>query len=336
MEKIILLPTKSVYEIWPNNEDYNYFEESGKYPFEYSSQVFEPVNAWRLADSAFVAYTPESFAQLQFTKLGLDKFQSFFGDSTQCYVASNDNFAIITFRGTEIQDFSGLQDFIIDVRFNLVESSVEGKIHNGFKDALDVVWSGNSNLSEYLKQLRVDYPTIKLWFTGHSLGAALAILAAGRWGHAQGLYTYGCPKVGNSIFVNAFPIKTNFYQFVNSNDLISDLPFTDPIISPTTTDDIPWFRELDLPSIPMPTLKFPEQYQCIGTSIYFDRHGNLTNRSNPLDTFFERMIEVANSLASSAFDIIQFKPANFPISLTNHAPIHYAINTRNYLIDSQT
>src|SRR5262249_54451343 len=64
-----------------------------------------------------------------------------------------------------------------------------------------------------------------VWLTGHSLGAALATLAAARWaaGHrVQGLYTFGSPRVGNAAFAATVPGPC--YRFVNNNDVVTRLP----------------------------------------------------------------------------------------------------------------
>lgn len=58
--------------------------------------------------------------------------------------------------------------------------------------------------------------------TGHSQGAALATLAADRYGNVQGVYTFGSPRVGDIEFKADFFINT--YRFVNNNDLVSRLP----------------------------------------------------------------------------------------------------------------
>ena len=336
MDRITPPPKNDFQRIRPSNEDYDYFEESHLYPFNYSAQGFDNINAWRLSDSAFLAYTSNSFAKQQFEKLGLNKFQPFSKGSTQCYVANNDEYSILSFRGTEIQDSNGIQDFIIDIRFNLTESLIGGKVHDGFKEALDLIWYENSGLHEYLQQLITENPTIKLWFTGHSLGAALAVLAAGRFRHFQGLYTYGCPKIGNSEFTNSFPLKSNFYRFVNNSDLIPDLPFTDPVVSQTTTNDIPFIKDFGLPRIPIPIPKFPEQYQQIGELKYFDRDGNLASRTDSLDIFFDRVLGTTNNLVGSASNLMQLRLANFPASIADHAPIFYSVNTRNSFVDSLT
>ena len=75
----------------------------------------------------------------------------------------------------------------------LTESGQGGKVHRGFKHALAEVWE-EKGLFEYIKSRDTSNRTI--WFTGHSLGAALATLAANRYGKAQGLYTFGSPAWG--------------------------------------------------------------------------------------------------------------------------------------------
>ena len=70
-----------------------------------------------------------------------------------------------------------------------------GNVHRGFKAALLEVWT---DLENYVSNLQKD--NLKIWITGHSLGAALATLAADRYGNVQGLYTYGSPRVGDQDF----------------------------------------------------------------------------------------------------------------------------------------
>ena len=58
--------------------------------------------------------------------------------------------------------------------------------------------------------------------TGNSLGAALATLAADRYGNVQGVYTFGSPKVGNDVFKEKFIVKT--YSIVNNKDIVTRVP----------------------------------------------------------------------------------------------------------------
>ncbi len=53
----------------------------------------------------------------------------------------------------------------------------------------------------------------RVWFTGHSLGGALATLAAGRYERAPEVYTFGAPRVGDGEHVKS--LDTPVYRFVN-------------------------------------------------------------------------------------------------------------------------
>src|SRR5262249_24342235 len=91
-------------------------------------------------------------------------------------------------------------------------------MHRGFRRALDQVWD---DLETHLDELR----SRPLWLTGHSLGGALATLAAARLATTRGgkgLYTFGCPRVGNATFTTTVPHP--WHRFVNSNDVVARLP----------------------------------------------------------------------------------------------------------------
>ena len=69
---------------------------------------------------------------------------------------------------------------------------------------------------------RLDEKGCKIWITGHSLGAALATLCAGRYGRAQGVYTFGSPRVGNENFKQHLDVE--IYRIVNNDDIVPRLP----------------------------------------------------------------------------------------------------------------
>jgi triacylglycerol lipase len=82
-----------------------------------------------------------------------------------------------------------------------------------------------------------------VWFCGHSLGAALATIAAYKYrDRAQGLYTFGSPRVGNGRFVNAL-IKSlrNIHRFVHHRDVVTTVP---PEGLPTSFD-VSWLNLLN-------------------------------------------------------------------------------------------
>jgi hypothetical protein len=183
-------------------------------------------NAWWLIEATILAWAEEDFATGRFINAGFPEVSFFSGDSTQCYVVNNDDFLVLVFRGTEIRHRPGRHDFrnivpdvLADADILLIDSGYGGKVHRGFKNALDEVWEAQG-LFDYLKNR--DNGSRTFWFAGHSLGAPLAILAAQRFGNVSGLYTYGSPRVGDLHFKNRFSFKT--YRFVNNNDIVTKVP----------------------------------------------------------------------------------------------------------------
>jgi len=213
-----------------------YFEDCANHPFRSQSQKFQLVNAWWLAEASLLAYAEAALARSRFEAAGFTVSgpQPFAGAapgaSTQCYVAHSDQMVIVAFRGTQtLKAVDGkpafeiieesVADIYTDMKFRLVHSGQGGFIHKGFGEALQEVWP---RLEAYLKGLRAERPQRTFWFTGHSLGGALATLAADRFGQVAGLYTFGSPRVGDTAFHDDFSIPA--YRFVNNQDIVPRVP----------------------------------------------------------------------------------------------------------------
>ena len=120
-------------------------------------------------------------------------------------------YAALVFRGTEQR----IKDFATDLEIRSHALTAGGmSVHSGFVSALDSVWD---EIDSELSAL-----SSPVFYTGHSLGAALATLAA--WRRApRALYTFGSPMVGNAEFVNALrDVPTN--RIVDGEDIIPTLP----------------------------------------------------------------------------------------------------------------
>jgi len=224
------LPKKDVYEITLENLappylDYEYFKYCDQLPFRYKSNIFDMVNAWWLIEAATLVYAEEDFVAEKFKKnAGLPEVKYFTGKSTQCFVAGNDQFAVVAFRGSEARLRAGdpdprhiVADWMADLNFLPEKWGHGGKVHRGFKEALQEVWP---ELEDYISNLQKNGR--RIWITGHSLGAALATLAADRYGNIQGVYTYGSPRVGDKGFLEDFHV--NAYRFVNNSDIAAKVP----------------------------------------------------------------------------------------------------------------
>ena len=90
-----------------------------------------------------------------------------------------------------------------------------GRVHMGFADALERIWN---DIDAALAGLEGE-----LLCTGHSLGAALATLAASRRPGSR-LITFGSPRVGDDDFVAALEDQADVSRFVNCCDLVTRLP----------------------------------------------------------------------------------------------------------------
>jgi len=210
----------------PPYPEHPYFSEARLYPFRPHATVFDLVNAWWLIEASTLAYSDPEFVSQRFREVRMN-VEVFSNNNTECYVAQNDEMAIVAFRGTESRgrdertvkaDFANVvADVRTDAMLLLVDSGQGGRVHAGFKEALDQIWP---KLAPELIKLAAAGKT--LWFTGHSLGAALATLAADRFGNVAGLYTFGSPRVGDESFRNDFWVPT--YRFLHNNDVVGRVP----------------------------------------------------------------------------------------------------------------
>lgn len=153
--------------------------------------------------------------QLDVLRMGL--LTPFDKNGTQAILISFKDSVVLAFRGTEA---TSIKDIKSDARAVSTACDSGGMIHSGFKDAFDDV------RFDIEKRLAKDDVVNKpLYITGHSLGGALAIVAAKKLEHPGGLaacYTYGSPRVGDEDWIEE--IKTPIYRVVNAADCVTMLP----------------------------------------------------------------------------------------------------------------
>lgn len=128
---------------------------------------------------------------------------------------STDGTTLLSFRGTQPDNF---QDLIADLRANLVawpESA--GRVHDGFAVAVRAL---RPQILEWIDSAKPQLD--KLILTGHSLGAAMATLAASIWRPAW-LVTIGSPRVGDAVFVETVAAKYSV-RFVDCCDAVTEVP----------------------------------------------------------------------------------------------------------------
>jgi V8-like Glu-specific endopeptidase len=191
------------------------------YPFTTASLIrprFDWTTALSLALASRLSY--EAPASVQATACGvwgMEKCQFIEADDTQCLVASTAQAVLVAFRGTE-----SVGDWLADL--NVVSRTRPyGVVHQGFLAAFQAI---EPQLVEALNAL----PSRVLLLTGHSLGGALATIAAAEWYErlpAKWIMTFGQPAVGKGTFVQFMqPQTASFFRFVNDDDIVARVPPT--------------------------------------------------------------------------------------------------------------
>jgi len=134
---------------------------------------------------------------------------------------------IVAFRGT-----ASLEDFLIDADFFTMPIDLHSdvRVHHGFCLAFKSVENRlKARLDEILIRRGKDFP---IYFTGHSLGGALAILAAfylSRWYFVDGIYTFGAPDVGNAAFAKIYSTLDGYPQVPNGRKTFCLVNACDPV-----------------------------------------------------------------------------------------------------------
>jgi len=251
-----------------------------KFDFNYKTNKYNLKNALRLAEVSQLAYKSKREVKKHVKdKWGFNKFEFFDRKHTQAYMIANDEMVILAFRGTESK-----QDWLTDVNAKLVEGNF-GKIHRGFSRALGYVWNDiEKTLSRFGTNSR------PVWITGHSLGGALATLAAAKFielnKDVNGLYTFGQPRVGDSIFGTTFDLrfKHRTFRFVNNEDIVTRVP-------PRTMG-----------------------YKHIGSIVYFDSFGKIHKDIK----WWQRFLDSSVSKVIRAADRYKILNKEFPNGFNDH------------------
>ncbi len=155
--------------------------------------------------------------------------------SSQAFYAENSklDFSVIVFRGTEVDQVPDIQS---DALIAHKEMKGMGMVHTGFSDGYEQISEGLLKILEERSKFR----PLRLWISGHSLGAALATVMTadlmlrkerGEFKNVElvGNYNMGSPRIGDSVFAQNFDNyaekqKISVVRFRNHADLVTGLP----------------------------------------------------------------------------------------------------------------
>ena len=169
------------------------------------------------AELSKLAYLDRADAGQLACQIGLPEVRYYDRDGAQAYVLGNIDDVVVVCRGTEPDEWN---DVKADFDMTKAVAETVGWVHRGFKYEVDDLWPR-------LEQALVSNCRT-LWFTGHSLGGAMATICAGRCklsvirSSPRAVFTYGAPRVGDKRYVNY--VKLEFYRWVNNNDIVPRIP----------------------------------------------------------------------------------------------------------------
>ena len=165
------------------------------------------------ANIAAITYEDPKTSKTKFKTLGYTIVEFFNIENAQAYLLKgSDDTHVLSFRGTEVTEPS---DILADLKAGKNIEAIGGKIHVGFKGEINKLWPAIEKAVSNIDSLYV---------AGHSLGAAMATIAAGRMqSKVLALITFGSPRVGNKEYVNSLTVK--HYRVQNNCDDVTKVPF---------------------------------------------------------------------------------------------------------------
>ncbi len=141
----------------------------------------------------------------------------------QAFVANHPDVAVLSFRGS-----NDIMDWVTNLGFAQIRADalgLRGNVHVGFFLAFSAGWAAISSALDAMEL--GDKP---IWITGHSLGGAMAVLAAARLldeGYRVApLYSFANPRTLNSEAAQDLfeQLDGQVYRHVNEQDLVPRLP----------------------------------------------------------------------------------------------------------------
>jgi len=231
--------------------------------------------------------------------------------SAAYFVRSSDGrLGILAFRGTVPND---ILNWLTDANTTLTNFHF-GRIHTGVYRNVEPLWGPVAEELDKATNPSTDLqngggslaPLENLYITGHSLGAAMAVIAAARiftshyaaWQPlVRGVYTYGQPSVGDKNFADEFQSRFSLFRHVFRDDVVPHLP-------PSDLGAFPHF----------------------GTEFYAARPGDGWQQSKPSRTTQARLVTLAAAIAGASFlarRLTVFDRLQLPYSLEDHGPQGY-------------
>ena len=172
-----------------------------------------PEQLLTFANISAITYEDPKESKNKFKSFGFTIVEFFNIEGAQAYLLKDMNgIHVLSFRGTEVTQKS---DVLADLKAGKNLEACGGKVHVGFKGEINKVWPAIT-----VSLANID----SVFVTGHSLGAAMATIAASRMQtKVKALITFGSPRVGDKEFVKSVAVE--HYRVQNNCDDVTKVPF---------------------------------------------------------------------------------------------------------------
>jgi V8-like Glu-specific endopeptidase len=182
-----------------------------------NSPMFSWPTALSLALASQLVYSPEAEVERQLQVWGFRSCDFVEQGAAQGFLAASSDLVLVCFRGTE-----STADWLSNLNVNPRDGDNLGpSVHAGF-------WGQFEALRSQLEERMARHSQLPLLVTGHSLGGAIAALAAATWAqrHLRALYTYGQPAVARDRALNqlADALAGRYHRLVNDADIVPRVP----------------------------------------------------------------------------------------------------------------
>ncbi|MFM7733310.1 MAG: lipase family protein, partial [Cyanobium sp.] len=179
--------------------------------------AFDWQTAQSLALASQLAYSPAAEVERQARAWGFADCRFVEAGAAQGFLASTASVVLVTFRGTE-----STADWLSNLQVQLKTVPGLGKVHAGF-------WGQFTALQPQLETLLQARRNVPIVVSGHSLGGAIAVLAAATWAASRpvrALYTYGQPAVAQAGAATRIgtTLAGRHHRLVNDADIVPRVP----------------------------------------------------------------------------------------------------------------
>ncbi|NJM99127.1 MAG: lipase family protein [Phormidesmis sp. RL_2_1] len=224
---------------------------------------------------------------------------------TQAYMFRTDQFMVLAFRGSQ-EPKDWLTNFTTRLRnftirkdgVTAISSYRKGRVHTGFFLAWAIIEEPVlAEIQRWTKELAQAGKLLPpLYITGHSLGGALATIAAAalidNGIRVEGVYTFGQPRVGDRTFITQLNANTGgkVFRFVNNNDIVPHVPPPFSIWNPMRL------------------------YGHVGTVKYFDAKGKIMAKYKLTARLTDATVGLVKGIFGAGFNLISDHRMEYYIS----------------------